>query len=159
MSKATVEVVCEYCGAKAVRRKDNVTESRKNGSPDTCSMTCAQRLRASNKRVVSVDSLLALTTKTDSGCLEWNRSLNADGYAQIVWTEKYGRRPVGVHKVIYELIHGDAPKGMCVCHTCDNRKCINPEHLWIGTVAENNADMKSKGRWRRDWRPARHVGR
>jgi len=159
MSNQRIEITCSYCGEIAIKRKDNIVSARKLGSPDSCSRVCAQRLISNSKRIVSVEYLLSLTTKTDKGCFEWNRSLNPDGYAQISWSEKYGRRPVGVHKVIYELIYGASPKGMCVCHTCDNRKCINPEHLWLGTVAENNADMKQKGRWRRDWRPARHVGR
>ena len=56
------------------------------------------------------------------------------------------QRPVSVHRVMYELVHGPIPKGEAVCHTCDVPNCVEPEHLAIGTNAENTADMLRKGR-------------
>lgn len=59
-----------------------------------------------------------------------------------------GRRQIGAHIAAYRLYVGPIPAGMCICHDCpggDNPLCINPEHLFLGTPADNNRDMRVKG--------------
>ena len=73
----------------------------------------------------------------ETGCWEWQKAKDRDGYGYC--------RP---HRKTWEIIHGIIPEGMCVCHTCDNPSCCNPEHLWIGTSKQNTTDRHSKGRTR-----------
>ena len=78
-----------------------------------------------------------------SGCWEWSTTVDKLGYAHI-WVKT---KDMLAHRFSY-LIHKGDPAGMCVCHSCDNPSCVNPDHLWLGTRADNNRDKKLKGRAR-----------
>lgn len=77
-------------------------------------------------------------------CWEWQGPVNNIGYGMMRVDDKMKT----VHRVSYEEHIGEIPPDMCVLHTCDNRKCVNPDHLWIGTHQDNMDDMIKKGRHR-----------
>jgi predicted XRE-type DNA-binding protein len=84
-----------------------------------------------------------LDTAPDGGCWEWRRTHNGFGYG----TLRVGGKIVYAHRLAFELGNGQPiPKGMHVCHRCDNPRCINPVHLFLGTRSDNMADCFAKGR-------------
>lgn len=80
--------------------------------------------------------------RPDDACWPWSGSLFSNGYAAM----KHNRKTLKGHRVSYELHYGRIPDGIYVCHSCDNKSCTNPTHLWLGTPADNMRDKVAKGR-------------
>jgi hypothetical protein len=81
---------------------------------------------------------------SDNGCWICNshRKNQQSGYHEM---NRNGKM-IKIHRYMYEKYHGSIPEGLLVCHKCDNKSCINPEHLFVGTSKDNTQDMMKKGR-------------
>lgn len=86
----------------------------------------------------------------NTGCWLWTASVRTSGYGCL----RIDGRLVSAHRAAWETVHGPIPPhpdyhGLCVCHTCDTPLCINPAHLFLGTMRENMEDASRKGRLHR----------
>lgn len=84
-----------------------------------------------------------------TNCWNWSGSLR-NGYGRTICGSRVDntRKSVSAHVFSYLAFNGDIPDGLCVLHKCDNRKCCNPDHLFLGTKKDNAIDMVKKRRWR-----------
>ena len=110
------------------------------------------------------DRLSQKITVNENGCWLWLSQPGAGRYAKMRIGSRSDntRRVVAVHRFMYEQHYGvQIPKGMCVCHKCDTPRCVNPQHLFLGTIKDNTQDMMAKGRWggptKLTWEQAREI--
>lgn len=130
----TPNCVCERCGKPFRIRPAKV----KMGRGRYCSVECR-----ANAVTYSIEDAWQHVDHADSlACWEWQGTITQYGYGQF----KYAGKTHRAHRVIYELTNGPIPDGFIVRHKCDNRRCVNPAHLELGTHIDNMADMRTRGR-------------
>lgn len=81
------------------------------------------------------------SVRKTAACWLWTGSKLKGGYGQFL---AFGQ--IQAHRVSWVLHNGEIPKGLSICHTCDNPSCVNPKHLWLGTTKQNLRDAMKKGR-------------
>ncbi len=113
-----------------------------------CFESCwGNRIYCSNKCTV-LDSI----EKKDNACWEWTKGKNPAGYGVFKNLDDRSQKPgnkmrlILAHRASYILHKGEIPEGKLVCHSCDNRSCCNPDHLWLGSPKDNARDALKKGR-------------
>lgn len=147
---------CEACGTVFFKRQAG---TKKWLARKYCSRACSQGINLpkyaipSRYRELTERFMEFVSPEPNSGCWLWLGHLSRTGYGRF---RSSVRRSDEAYRVSYRLFKGPIPTGMVVRHQCDVRACVNPDHLIVGTQAENVADAIARGRHRA---PSREGGR
>lgn len=144
-----LELNCEYCGVKILRYEKTHEANLKKGRKTYCSISCANRENKKSagdrQKEASIETFeqrfFDRVDKTEN-CWFWKGLKTKRGYGVC---KKLGKN-ITTHRISYEMHKGSIPDGMCVLHKCDNRCCVNPDHLVLGTHQDNLDDMFCKNR-------------
>lgn len=101
-----------------------------------------KKYKGISELIKAKDKIMNSYIVSDNGCWEWTGIISKHGYGQF----HFGDCAANAHRVSYMVFKGPIKEKLLVCHSCDNRKCVNPDHLWLGTTKDNAQDCVKKGR-------------
>lgn len=134
-----VTVKCAHCGTGFLVRQRTLDR----GHGKFCSNICGRKARA---MPIGVRFWRHVVKTAD--CWNWIGAKNKQGYGHFTIRARPGLtcEHTSAHRFVWSLERGEIPPGLCVLHRCDNPSCVRPDHLFLGTVNDNNQDAKVKSR-------------
>jgi hypothetical protein len=136
-----VDRICEVCDTPFQALAWEV----KRGHGLVCGIPCRNR-RAARVRGEMLKKAFMDNVQQGDGCWTWIGMLDKDGYGRAKITHEGKKIRGPAHRVSWMIHRGPIPDGLEVLHKCDNPPCVNPDCLFLGTTADNNADRDAKGR-------------